>query len=89
MTVSFEDIDDIIIKGHTVKSKGLAKFDSHKIVKDIEILGLNIGGMVKPNFRVVEYETVAKKYYTVEILNNYLENPLKKSKGKQMQLSYM
>lgn len=79
--VRFENIDDIIVKGHTVKSVGWAKFDPYKVISDVELPNLKIGDKVKACFKIIEHQTSAKKYFTVETLNNYLENPLKKLKG--------
>lgn len=81
ITIGFEGVDEIEIKGHIVKSEGWKKYDSAKTENNIILPNLQLGDILKADFKVIEKKTSPKKFYTVETLNNYLENPLRTIKG--------
>ncbi len=81
MTIGFEGVDDIDVKGHRVVSEGWKKYDAEEAENNIFLPNLKIGDIIKANFKVIEKKTMPKKHYTVETLNNYLENPLRTLKG--------
>lgn len=76
-----EELDDIKLKGRTTKQVGWCKYDSSKENKDIMLPNFEKGDIIKTNFKEVENKTTPKNHYTVESLNNFLENPLKTIKG--------
>lgn len=81
ITISFGDIADIDVIGHVLKEQGWGKYDSSLDIKDTMLPNLSVGDHIKPNFKCITKKTNPKKHYTVETLNNFLENPLKKIKG--------
>ena len=72
--------EEMTIKGHVVKSEGWFQFENGPS-SDVMLPNLKIGDIIPTNFKVTMHETTPKKHYTVESLNNYLENPLKSVKS--------
>lgn len=54
ITISFEGVDNIDVKGHIVKAEGWKKFDSSEDEKNVFLPNLQIGDIIKANFQVIE-----------------------------------
>lgn len=82
MTLELIDHQNIIletfkIKGTSVIQMGWMKYED-KEIEDKYLPKLNINEYLMPNFKDVAKKTQQPKKYTVQTLNEYLKNPLKK-----------
>lgn len=82
--IKLGDKEEFTLKGNVIIEKGWTKYDEYS--KNDKILpNLNIGDEVNINFVPKEKKKSAPKHYTIETLNNYLKNPFKEDKNKEIE----
>ena len=76
ININLGRVEDFVLKGNIVLSKGWTKFDTAE--KNDRILpNVNINDEINIKFKPIEKKTSSPKHYTIETLNNYLKNPFK------------
>ncbi len=76
--------EEFTLKGNVIIEKGWTRYDEYS--KNDKILpNLNVGDEVNINFKPKEKKKSAPKHYTIETLNNYLKNPFKEDKNKELE----
>lgn len=81
ITISIEN-DIFEIKGMSMVQKGWQKYEESD-KKEKLLPPLQKGQFLSMDFKVAEKETSPPKHYTITTLNNFMENPFKKSKEKE------
>lgn len=77
ITIAVGDYEEFQLKGDIYITKGWKAYESVK-TEDKELPALNKGDQISIHFAPEEKETKPPKHYTLETLNQYLENPFRK-----------
>ena len=77
ITITVGEYEEFQLKGDVYITKGWKAYENVK-TDEKELPALNLGDTVKTNFVPCEKETKSPKHYTLDSLNQYLENPFRK-----------
>lgn len=82
--IKLGDKEEFTLKGTVIIEKGWTEYDEYN--KNDKVLpNLNINDEVNISFEPKEKKTTSPKHYTIETLNNYLKNPFKEDKNKEVE----
>ena len=82
--IKLGDKEEFTLKGTVIIEKGWTEYDEYN--KNDKVLpNLNINDEINILFTPKEKKTSSPKHYTIETLNNYLKNPFKEDKNKEVE----
>ena len=84
LKIKVGDFEEFTLKGNIILKQGWTRFEDN-YEKNKILPNLEIGDIVNINFKPKEKETSPPKHYTIETLNNYLKNPFKEDKNRNLE----